>query len=101
MLALSGPRHLRVGNHGHGAELIPFEVTHVGGRQHLDDTRRMWAGNPANAKTTYGWPFEGIFASVPKTTVKIRSVISGLRMAQAAPMAVCLYRTFIWRQTIK
>jgi len=33
--------------------------------------------------------------------VKIRSVISGLRMAQAAPMAVCLYRTFIWRQTIK
>jgi hypothetical protein len=35
-------------------------------------------------------PSEGIFASLPKKTVKMSMVNSGWRTAQATPSAVCL-----------
>ena len=43
-----------------------------------------------SAKAEYGMPSDGIFASLPKKTVKIAIVKSGCRMAQVTPSAVCL-----------
>jgi len=39
-------------------------------------------------------PSEGIFASLPKKTVKISIMQSGWMIAQRNPSAVCLYRIF-------
>src|ERR1035438_8431799 len=43
-----------------------------------------------SANKEYGMPSDGIFASLPKKTVKINMVNSGCRTAQATPSAVCL-----------
>src|SRR5262249_54888773 len=55
----------------------------------------------ANAKIGYGTPSEGIFARWPKKTANTIIVKPGWMMAQAAPSTVCLYRTWMSRQTRK
>src|SRR5579883_129633 len=54
-----------------------------------------------STKTGYGWPSDGIFAARPKNSVKMTMAARGWINAQAAPKAVCLYRTFTSRQVRK
>lgn len=48
---------------------------------------------PENTNKEYGILSEGNFAILPKTIVNIIIIISGLIIAQATPIAVCLYLT--------
>ena len=44
----------------------------------------------AKAKSGYGTPSDGIFASLPKNRLKMSIVKTGCMIAHAAPSAVCL-----------
>src|SRR5215831_15584405 len=54
--------------------------------------------NPDKTNSGYGNPSDGIAASLPKTNVNTRVLISGLINAQPMPKTACLYCTPIWRQ---
>src|SRR6266481_8531936 len=53
---------------------------------------------PDSTKSGYGNPSDGIAASLPKTNVNTRVLMSGLSIAQPMPRIACLYCTPIWRQ---
>src|SRR5215470_15673682 len=57
--------------------------------------------NAAYVKIGYGTPSDGIFPSLPKKMLNTTIVKNGWMIDQAAPSAVCLYRTFTSRQTRK
>src|SRR3989344_5800096 len=57
--------------------------------------------SPAYTKIGYGSPSEGILASAPKKILKTIIFINGWITAHAAPIAVCLYRTFTFLQARK
>ncbi len=52
--------------------------------------KKPHGSSAAYVNSGYGMPSDGIFASVPKNTLKATMVRRGWMMAQAAPSAVCL-----------
>ena len=63
--------------------------------------KKTHGSRPAYTKIGYGTPSDGMRAKAPKNMEKITMVQTGWRIAQAAPITVCLYRTLMSRHTKK
>src|ERR1700732_87321 len=63
--------------------------------------KKVQGRSPAYEKMGYGSPSDPMLASLPKKIVNTIIARRGCRTAQAAPSAVCLYRTLTSRHTRK
>src|SRR3989338_9729487 len=63
--------------------------------------KNVHGSNPAYTKIGYGNPSDGTLANAPKNMENTIMFIKGCTIAHAAPIAVCLYRTFTFLQARK